>query len=75
MKINFPAEPTPKINYLSKQNLTAPLSESNGRLLTLRSKGPKYNQLIVCCVLRVAPFTTSHIALALQALQTLYNAR
>ena len=41
-KINFLVETMRKIDYLSKQNLTAPPpSESNGRPLILRSKRPK----------------------------------
>ena len=77
MKINFPAEPMPKINNLSRKKLTAPYpplpSESNGRPLRsyrLVVNGapmpPKYKSItdklsVAHCALRVAPFTTSHI--------------
>ena len=63
MKINFP-EPTPKINYLSKQNLTAPPPSQNQMVVSLHCV-PKTQSItdklsIAHCALRVAPFTTSH---------------
>ena len=64
MKINFPAEPTPKINYLSKQNLTSPPSQ-NQMVVSLHCV-PKAQSItdklsVAHCALRVAPFTTSHV--------------
>ena len=64
MKINFPTELMPKINYLSKQNLTAPPPPPNQKVVPLHCvpKAAKYitDKLSVAhCALRVAPFTTS----------------
>ena len=69
MKINFPAEPMPKINYLPKQNLNAPPPPSNSRTLAYivfqRPQSITDKLSVAHCALRVAPFTTSPTLLLL----------
>ena len=65
MNRNFPAEPTPKIDYLSKQNLTAPPPSQNQMVVSLQCV-PKAQSItdklfVVHWALRVAPFTTSRM--------------